>query len=97
MNFADLINALLTAKNREGIREENHGLVAVIENYLARLKKEECAFDFLDGFAWGLLTSFTVTDAERRELWEDLMERKYGKGWKKTEDADGTGDCEKTL
>lgn len=31
MKFADLINVLLTAKNREGIREENHGLVAVIE------------------------------------------------------------------
>ena len=91
MKFADLINNLLTAKNREGIREENYC------EMLQTIKKEECAFDFLDGFTWGLLTSFTVTDAERRELWEDLMERKYGKGWKKTEDADGTGDCEKAL
>lgn len=97
MKFADLINALLTAKNREGIREENHGLVAVIEYYLAKLKKEECALDFLDGFSWGLLTSFTVTKEEREELWEDLMERKFGKGWDKTKDVDGTGDCEKTL
>lgn len=59
----------------KGLREQCYfGAAAVLEDALEKLPEREDCFHFIDGFIRGLTVGMTISDAERKVLWKELLE-----------------------